>query len=365
MQCRKCGTIIKDGEKFCGICGEVITIVDSTNNQLNHQNVQNMQSADINTNQEFIQSQPSTSDWIGSNIKENPKNKGNNRKKSGVGIVIFLIIIILLLVGGIFYFLNKDKNDKNNNKNNDPQLEHNINDDGNNKANENISASDLEFLKTAKLSANLQKQKEELNKSLNNYSHETSYEGYIGQNLNPIMFKIENGNLVLYQLEKAPAMTRQNYNCEEVNCKKQVINLNNEKAKYISIDYNTWNYNINIMVLTENQNIYEDIISGENCNSLECKYDIQLKKVDTNYKFKEIMQLSPTGSSKAINYGLTVNNELISTADLRVGGNVPLLIYTYATMSPFGYRLDGKEINNPLQVAIYENGTLGIGNYDK
>lgn len=387
MQCKKCGTIIKDGEKFCGNCGEVVTQVDSSfdsNNQpVNNQNAQNVQPTSVNvsqgtmsqqqiisnTNQEATVEQP-TSDWIGDN------NKKDNKKKSNIGIVMFLIIIISLSVGGVFYFLNKNESEQKNNQNDDSSLDNSVNDNNNdnnddnnnqNKLNNNISSSDLELLKIATLSEYFQKQKDELDKASSNYSHETYYEGSIGQNINPIIFKIENGNLVLYQLEKAQPMTKQNYNCEEVECIKQTINLNNEKAKYISIDHLNWDdYNINIMVLTENQNIYEGIIPGEDCESLECKYNVQLKKVDTNYKFKEIIQINTIGSYRAINYGLTTNNELIRTSDLTVGGNTPLLIYTYATITPSGFlSTDGKIFDNPLQVAIYSNGTLGIGNYDK
>lgn len=366
MECKKCGAIVKEGQKFCENCGEIVidNVTDSSENKMesvvNNQNSQAEQKNNIDINN-TIEGSKATSDWI-----DNNQNDSKNQKKNkGFSKILILVIIILLLIGGIFYFLNKNENEQQNDKNNNSKLEDNNNnkndnnDDVNNK-NDNISSSDLELLKTAKLSDSFQKQKEEREKSFSNYSHETYYEGSVGLKLNPIIFKIENGNLVLYQLEKAQPMTKQNYNCEEVECIKQNIDLNNEKVKYISASLITsGNYNNNIMVLTENQNIYEGIIVGEDCNSLECKYDINLKKVDTNYKFKEIVQVL------GVNYGLTTNNKLVRTADLTPIDNIPLIINTYASQTPLGYYLGNEQINNPLQLSIYENGTLGIGNYDQ
>lgn len=79
------------------------------------------------------------------------------------------------------------------------------------------------------------------------------------------------------------------------------------------------------MGLTENQNIYEGIIHSENCKSLECKYYVNLSKVDTSYKFKEIVQINIVGRKSATNYGLTIDNKLIRTSDLSMDNNIPYI----------------------------------------
>lgn len=151
----------------------------------------------------------------------------NNRKNFSK--ILFFVMIVLLLTGVFFYFLYRNEDEQKDYKSDNDNLEINNTDNNDNNADDNISSNDLDLLKTVKLSDKFQNLKKEIEQFSSYYSHQIYYEGIISSNVNPIKFKIENGNLVFYQLEKAQSMTTQIYDCEKVECKSQIINLNNEK----------------------------------------------------------------------------------------------------------------------------------------
>lgn len=414
MQCKKCGTIIKEGEKFCGNCGEVVTQVGGSLNvnsqSVNNPSVQNVHPTSVNTNQSTIQQQPTsvnvsqgivsqqqtvsnvsqeatverpTSDWIGDN---NNNNNKNNKKKSNIGIVILLIIIILLLAGGIFYFLNKNESEQKNNKKDDSQLNNNANDnnDDDNNSNENIDfytklnesiydnadKNDIELLKDYEV-VDYNKEQLDLRNAVT-YSDETYYETIFGNKA--IKFEIINGELVFSEVELISDNNLTNgfittekhsfYDCDKVTCKSQKISLGGEKAKYLSISTEQIKAEsfINVIVLTENNNIYEGTFMGNGCQALACPFDIKLTLVNSNYKFQKIAQLpvkayanilSVFDNHKAINYGLTTDGKLllVDNYEAKDISPIPLARDTYSSLNSKSYGY-----------FTYENGAIQLAN---
>ncbi len=340
MQCKKCGTIIKDGEKFCGNCGEVVTQVNNNlnaNNQsVNNQGVQSVQPTSVNTNQSTIQQQPTsvnvsqdtlsqqqiisntnqeaiveqpTSDWIGDN------NKKDNKKKSNIGIIIFLIIIIALSVGGVFYFLNNNESKQKNNQNDDSSLDNSVNDNNNDNNNGKVN-----YVLNDKL-ANVYK-------PITDTKIKTEDTG--------IIVEINANKNVGYYLE----------NCGQ-NCEPTMININGEHAKYIT----SVSYGVAAMyyyvILTEEGNIYKGDINNTIVG--------EAKKFETDNKFVNITyggnRVEQSGKARSV-LGITNNNDYYN------------IVYCSNTKSgdylTYSYYSDISDPNNTKKeyVLIYKDGFL-------
>lgn len=96
MKCSKCGSELKEGEKFCENCGTEITIQSGSENQVVLNNVSNYE-----------------------------KNSNINSQNKGKKIIIILIIIVLLAIGGLVYYFNIYKEEKDNKNINDSKNENN------------------------------------------------------------------------------------------------------------------------------------------------------------------------------------------------------------------------------------------------
>lgn len=392
MECKKCGTIIKDGEKFCGNCGEMVTYnsIDSGENKIesvvNKLNTPIEQSATVDINNNIKTEPQATSDWINNNENDS-KNQKNNK---GFGKILILVIIVLLLIGGILYFLNKDESESENNKNSNSKLEvdnnnKNDNDDGisfytkiNESIYDDLAQEDINLLKNYELVLN----NDEFNsRNQLKYSTETYYETVLSGKTNngiftdkAIKLEISAGELIFSEVTLTSDNTlidgsitteKHNfYDCDKLKCKSQKVNLNGEKVKYLSIarPFTNPSFEISIIVLTENNNIYEGIIEDNKCQPLACQFNIELTKVNTSDKFIKIAQMpaqyysniiSTSDKQEVVNYGLTNTGKLfiVNNSQVNSVSPIPLLknIYTSLNLQDYEY-------------FVYENGAIKLSN---
>jgi hypothetical protein len=148
MNCKKCGNIINEGEKFCRNCGEPVNNLETVSNQpiyneqstnLNQNNI-NYQTSNINQNNINYQTsnvngytqQPvqnpinNYNQPIQNQLNNEPKNNGSDKKNLLILIGIVAILVVAFVVG--YLLINKDKgNDKSNNKSTTNEYEETIN----------------------------------------------------------------------------------------------------------------------------------------------------------------------------------------------------------------------------------------------
>lgn len=102
MQCKKCGAILLDTDRFCTSCGERIVDINPTynnndNNQQfqNYNNVNNYQSNQVYNNPNYYQQVPQQQVQQQQQFSQQPINQPNNNKKNKT------LPIVLGIVGGL------------------------------------------------------------------------------------------------------------------------------------------------------------------------------------------------------------------------------------------------------------------------
>lgn len=104
--CKKCGSQVFEGEKFCRNCGE--PIINNNENRVGDNAIPNQISMNSNLNNQNINRVPNNN--LNSNASANT-NKNNNMPY----IILGTIVVLLVIVAVLLLFLNKDN--KSHNKN--------------------------------------------------------------------------------------------------------------------------------------------------------------------------------------------------------------------------------------------------------
>lgn len=109
--CKKCGSQVFEGEKFCRNCGE--PIINNNENRVGDNAIPNQISMNSNLNNQNINRVPNNN--LNSNASANT-NKNNNMPY----IILGTIVVLLVIVAVLLLFLNKDNKSHNKNDYDEP-----------------------------------------------------------------------------------------------------------------------------------------------------------------------------------------------------------------------------------------------------
>ncbi len=109
--CKKCGSQVFEGEKFCRNCGE--PIINNNENRVGDNAIPNQISMNNNLNNQNINRVPNNN--LNSNASANT-NKNNNMPY----IILGTIVVLLVIVAVLLLFLNKDNKSHNKNDYDEP-----------------------------------------------------------------------------------------------------------------------------------------------------------------------------------------------------------------------------------------------------
>lgn len=121
--CKKCGSQVFEGEKFCRNCGE--PIINNNENRVGDNAISNQinMNSNLNNQNNILNNNSQMQNYNNQNINQAPNNNQNsnastnkNKNNNMPYIILGTIVVLLVIVVGLLLFLNKDNN-KSHNKN--------------------------------------------------------------------------------------------------------------------------------------------------------------------------------------------------------------------------------------------------------
>lgn len=248
MICKKCGTQVAEGLKFCPICGtstaEEVVVANNTVNNIESTNVV---APTEPVNNDTLVSSPTTNynANIGyNNMVQQPLNNtptepvnnyqqpynysnmnqpmnSNNGKKDKTIFIVIGIILVALAIGGIYMFTQKDKEkSSNSNSNSSSNVESNINSNSNSN---NVSNSN---------SASNSNSNSNNNGGVTTNTSAVTFEGYTFQIPKTYATRTTNGQLQLVSSTKVMALDTQDGSFTQLKASKDYVKEYLENAGY-------------------------------------------------------------------------------------------------------------------------------------
>mgnify|MGYP007065850580 CR=1 FL=1 len=125
--CKKCGSQVFEGEKFCRNCGE--PIINNNENRVGDNVISNQinMNSNLNNQNNILNNNSQMQNYNNQNINQAPNNNQNsnastnkNKNNNMPYIILGTIVVLLVIVVGLLLFLNKDNKSHNKNDYDEP-----------------------------------------------------------------------------------------------------------------------------------------------------------------------------------------------------------------------------------------------------